>query len=180
MSKLLLAGPGNLDQIRRKWGKESSTGLCHSSLCNLAQGYTLCLDFPFPKKRAAAQPALTSSYLSEHGDEFLHFYGCYSPGSSVPTKDVDTLILENFKNRKEVYLFSRMHNWRPAEGREWYFAEVLFTGWTQRKSVIRWKCTARSLRRYLLRDIGAGLLWWLPLCQAFCSFHTCKFPKLEI
>lgn len=30
----------------------------------------------------------------------------------MPTKDVGTLILENFKNRKEVYLFSRKHNCR--------------------------------------------------------------------
>lgn len=46
----------------------------------------------------------------------------------MPTKDVDSPVLENFKNRKEVYLFSRVHNCRPAEGRElakWYFAEVL-------------------------------------------------------
>lgn len=62
-----------------------------------------------------------------------------SPGNSVPTKDVDSPILENFKNRKEVYLFSRVHNCRPAEGRElakWYFEEVLSTGWAKRKSVI--------------------------------------------
>lgn len=58
----------------------------------------------------------------------------------MPTKDGDSPILENFKNRKDVYLFSSVHNCRPAEGREsakWYFAEVLLTGWTQRKSVIR-------------------------------------------
>lgn len=58
----------------------------------------------------------------------------------MPTKDVDSPVLENFKNRKEVYLFSRVHNCRLAEVREsaeWYFAEVLSTGWTQRKSVIR-------------------------------------------
>lgn len=58
----------------------------------------------------------------------------------MPAKDVGSPTLENFKNRKEVYLFSRVHNCRLAESREsgnWYFAEVLFTGWTQRKSVIR-------------------------------------------
>lgn len=58
----------------------------------------------------------------------------------VPIKDVDSPNLENFKNRKEVYLFSRVHNCRPVEGREsakWYFSDVLFTGWTQRKLVIR-------------------------------------------
>lgn len=38
------------------------------------------------------------------------------PGNSVPAKDVDSPILENFKSRKEVYLFSGVHNCRPAEG----------------------------------------------------------------
>lgn len=38
------------------------------------------------------------------------------PGNSVPGKDVDSPILENFKSRKEVYLFSGVHNCRPAEG----------------------------------------------------------------
>lgn len=33
----------------------------------------------------------------------------------MPTKDVDSPILENFKNRKEVYLFSREPNVGPPK-----------------------------------------------------------------
>lgn len=47
-------------------------------------------------------------------------------------KDVGFLILENFKNRKEVYLFSRVYNCRFVESGElgnWYFVEVFFIGW---------------------------------------------------
>lgn len=63
-----------------------------------------------------------------------------TPENSLPTIDGESPILENFKNRKEVYLFSTIYKHRPAKDRElaeWYFKEVLLTGWIQRKPVIR-------------------------------------------
>lgn len=31
---------------------------------------------------------------------------------------LDTPLLENFKNRKEVYLFSEVYNYKPVKGRK--------------------------------------------------------------
>lgn len=93
--------------------------LCHQQPVCLCPRSQLCLGFPFPKIEVGSSCSIVSEVLFISQSAVKNV--CTSravrgPGNSVPAKDVDSPILENLKSRKEVYLFSGMHNCRPAEG----------------------------------------------------------------
>lgn len=158
--------------MKGEWGRENPQDSAASSPCDLAQSYTLCLKFPFPKRQRLLS-CFWSLHLLKYGEEFLRFHGYSSPGNTVPTKDVHSPILGNFKNKKEVYLFSRVHNCRPLKAENWPNG-ILRKSFSHRagpqEMVLRWKQTVRPLRPYLLGDIRTGPLWGSLLCQVFLCF----------
>lgn len=96
---------------RKKRGREIILVSAGHSVNVFAQGHNSSL---FPKR--AAPLSLVLSPLRALGR--TSYCQDFKLGKAGQPKTLDTPLLENFKNRKEVCLFSEVYNHRPVKGRK--------------------------------------------------------------